>query len=223
MDEFFTIYWEEILLVVRVVYAGLLGIVFGIERMIREKDAGIRTHFIVAVGAALMMIVSKYGFTDAIGRAADPSRMASQIVSGVGFLGAGMIIYQRESLHGLTSAAGIWLTAGVGMAVGAGMYVIPTAVCLIVVFLLTVMHHNIKFLAVHHVSIIAVTFEYSTDAAEKIKKILKVQSFYGLKLTESENKIIAKVTVRTSEECTDELLAQTMCEPYVLSINRVSV
>lgn len=222
MKDFVAEHYLEFVFIGRVAYAGFLGIIFGIERMLREKDAGIRTHFVVAVGACLMMIVSKYGFDDMGLRPADPSRIASQIVSGVGFLGAGLIIYQRESLHGLTSAAGIWLTAGIGMAVGAGMYIVPTVACVLVLGVLVFLNHKIKLLAAHHVSIVAISFEYSKKAAERIKNMLKVHSFYGLKLSEIDGKVIAKATVHTNEDCTDDLLAETMHDPAVLSINRIS-
>ena len=108
------------------------------------KEAGIRTHLIVALGSALIMIVSKYGFfdlTDALGDVRlDPSRVASQIVSGVSFLGAGMIFVKRQTISGLTTAAGIWATAGVGMAVGAGMYTIGIASAITIFIMQTILH-----------------------------------------------------------------------------------
>lgn len=110
-------------LITRIVVAGLLGGVIGAEREYRAKIAGTRTHLLVAVGSALMMIVSRYGF-DGQG---DPSRVAAQIVSGIGFLGAGAIIVNRRAIHGLTTAAGIWVSAGIGMAVASGMYAIGVA------------------------------------------------------------------------------------------------
>ena len=93
----------------------LLGFIIGLERKQRFKEAGIRTHTIVCFGAAIMTVISKN-----IG-AGDPGRIAAQIVSGVGFLGAGMIVYKQHEVKGLTTAAGIWATAGVGMACGAGL------------------------------------------------------------------------------------------------------
>ena len=94
----------------RVMLAAVFGGVIGYERKNRLKEAGVRTHMIVCLGSALMMVVSKYGFADVIaqGRNADPSRIASQIVSGIGFLGAGMIFIQKSTVKGLTTAAGIW-------------------------------------------------------------------------------------------------------------------
>ena len=110
-------------LIIRIVIAGLLGGIIGAEREFRAKIAGTRTHLLVAVGAALMMIVSRYGF-DGQG---DPGRVAAQIVSGIGFIGAGAIMVNRRAVHGLTTAAGIWVAAGIGMAVASGMYAIGIA------------------------------------------------------------------------------------------------
>jgi putative Mg2+ transporter-C (MgtC) family protein len=101
-----------------------LSALVGLERELRQKSAGLRTHTLVGVGAALIVLVSKYGFTDVLTRGLivlDPSRVAAQIVSGIGFLGAGLIIVRRDAVHGLTTAATIWLTAGIGMACGAGL------------------------------------------------------------------------------------------------------
>ena len=102
------------------VLAGVLGGLIGAEREYRAKTAGTRTHFLVALGAALLVLVSKYGF----GSEGDPGRVAAQIVSGIGFIGAGAIMVDRRSVHGLTTAAGIWVAAGIGMAAAAGLYML---------------------------------------------------------------------------------------------------
>lgn len=102
----------------------VLSTLIGLEREFRAKSAGLRTHTLVGVAAALIMLVSKYGFGDVIVRYAivlDPSRVAAQIVSGIGFIGGGLIFIQRDAVRGLTTAAVIWLTAAVGMACGAGL------------------------------------------------------------------------------------------------------
>lgn len=104
--------------VLRLLVAALLGGVVGLERELRAKEAGIRTHFLVALGSALLMIISQYGFSEAPGRAADPSRLAAQVVSGIGFLCAGTIVFRREAVKGLTTAAGLWVAAGIEMAAG---------------------------------------------------------------------------------------------------------
>lgn len=116
----------EIEWIARLVLAGVLGATVGFERERRFKEAGFRTHFLVAVGSALAMIVSKYAFFDVLGEdvVLDPSRIAASIVSGVGFLGAGTIIVQRQSVQGLTTAAGLWAVAGIGMTIGSGMYIV---------------------------------------------------------------------------------------------------
>jgi putative Mg2+ transporter-C (MgtC) family protein len=129
--------WEEALL--RIVVAAALGGAVGIERELREHDAGFRTHMLVAIGSALFTIISAYGFHEflvtggAVVRA-DPTRIAAQIVTGIGFLGAGAIIRQGLSVRGLTTAATLWVVAAIGMAAGAGYYggaLITTAVVLI--------------------------------------------------------------------------------------------
>ena len=102
----------------------LLSAVVGLEREIRQKSAGLRTHTLVGVGAALFVLISKYGFTDVLVRGEvilDPSRVAAQIVSGVGFLGAGLIFVRRDAVRGLTTAASIWIAAAIGAAAGAGL------------------------------------------------------------------------------------------------------
>ena len=119
----------------RLAIAALLGGIIGFDRSYRAKDAGLRTYFLVSLGSALMMIVSQYGFEGFDRYAAarglhenlDPSRVAASIVSGIGFLGAGMIIFQKKVLSGLTSAAGLWASTGIGMAVGGGLYLLGVA------------------------------------------------------------------------------------------------
>ena len=105
-------------MVLRLALSGALGGVIGAEREYRGKVAGTRTHLLVALGSALMLLVSQHGF----GAQGDPGRVAAQIVSGIGFIGAGAIMVDRKSVHGLTTAAGIWVAAGIGMATAAGLY-----------------------------------------------------------------------------------------------------
>jgi putative Mg2+ transporter-C (MgtC) family protein len=126
-----TIGWAEVLL--RLFVAAALGGAIGLERELRERQAGLRTHLVVSVGSALFTLVSAYGFAD-FGSRVDPTRIAAQIVSGIGFLGAGAIIRQGLSVRGLTTAASLWLVAAIGMAAGAGYWegaVVATAGALI--------------------------------------------------------------------------------------------
>jgi len=114
---------EQIIL--RLLIATILGAAVGLERERLEWAAGLRTHALVCVGATLFMIVSSFGFADALGSSdvvLDPSRVAAQVVSGIGFIGAGTIILRREIVRGLTTAASIWAVAAIGLAVGGGMY-----------------------------------------------------------------------------------------------------
>lgn len=110
--------------IIRLCVAGIIGALIGLEREKRFKEAGLRTHFLVAIGSAVFMLVSKYAYFDVLADDVilDPSRVAAAIPSGIGFLGAGMILVQRTSIQGLTTAAGVWATAGIGLAIGGGMY-----------------------------------------------------------------------------------------------------
>lgn len=122
--------------------AFVLSAAIGLEREIRQKSAGLRTHTLVGFSAALIMVVSKYGFTDVLGThvVLDPSRVAAQIVSGIGFIGGGLIFVRRDAVRGLTTAAVIWLAAAVGMAAGAGLWllaILATLAHYLVVFGLT--------------------------------------------------------------------------------------
>ncbi len=140
-------------LVLRLLVACLCGIAIGIERNTRAKEAGIRTHCIVACASALMMIISKYGFFDLVEGSnifasdvrLDPSRMAQGIVTGVGFLGAGMIYFQRGVVKGLTTAAGVWAVSGIGMAIGAGMYALGICTTILVLILQITLHTKSVF------------------------------------------------------------------------------
>ncbi len=131
------LHWVEVM--VRVVLAGVLGGAIGAEREIREREAGLRTHLLVAVGAALFTLVSAYGWRDfrfstESGITYDPTRIAAQVVTGIGFLGAGAIIRQGLSIRGLTTAASLWVVAAIGIASGAGYYsaaVITTVLVLV--------------------------------------------------------------------------------------------
>lgn len=120
--------WNFIL---RLFIAGALGTMIGLDREYRAKDAGFRTHFLVSLGSALFMVVSQYGFEEFLsthdGSRFDPSRIAAQVVSGIGFIGAGTIMFHRQIVRGLTTAASLWATAGIGLAAGAGMYLVAVA------------------------------------------------------------------------------------------------
>lgn len=175
----------------RIVVAGFLGYLIGYERKNRYKGAGMRTHAIVAMGAALMMVVSKYGFKDIPDY--DASRIAAQIVSGIGFLGAGVIFVKNNSVSGLTTAAGIWATAGVGMAIGAGAYYMGCGAGLFLIFTQIILH-EVPFLSKEaYRSILKITTgQYDTVAAE-LFKYLDEEKIKVLNIKVSKSEEAAKI------------------------------
>ncbi|MBP7767603.1 MAG: MgtC/SapB family protein [Prevotella sp.] len=134
----------------RLVVALLLGGLVGLEREYRSKDAGFRTHFLVAVGSAMFTIISIYGFVDGV---KDTSRVAAQVVSGIGFLGAGLIVFQKNVVRGLTTAAGLWVTAAIGMACGTGMYAVAAVVTVLILIGLEVLNGLIPQLGTSNVQL----------------------------------------------------------------------
>lgn len=149
----------------RLFVAFLLGGIIGIEREYRSKDAGFRTHFLVALGSALFCIVSQYGFGFDL---KDSSRVAAQVVSGIGFLGAGTIIFQKNVVRGLTTAAGLWVTAAIGLACGTGMYIVATIAVAMVLFGLEVMN---SFIPTFGTTTVQLTFTASTK--ESVKRVVE--------------------------------------------------
>ena len=127
----------------RILLAAGLGCFIGYERYSRSKEAGVRTHSIVCLAAAMMMIVSKYGFSDSI--EFDAARVAAQIITGIGFLGAGIIFVKNDTVQGLTTAAGIWATSGIGMCIGSGLYMEGIFSAILIIVIQTVMHHTHYF------------------------------------------------------------------------------
>lgn len=153
----------------RLLVAGILGAIIGLDREYRAKEAGYRTHFLVSLGSALIMIVSQYGFHEIIKENSvtlDPSRVAAQVVSGIGFIGAGTIILQKQIVRGLTTAAGIWATAGIGLAVGAGMYAIGIATTVLTLIGLELLSYIFKSVGMKS-SMIA----FSTNNKDTLKQI----------------------------------------------------
>ena len=125
--------------IARIGVAFILGAAVGVEREIHHRPAGLRTHTLVAVGAALLTIVSIYGFSDVAGSngvTLDPSRIAAQVISGIGFIGAGTIIAHPDRVQGLTTAASMWTVAAIGLACGTGLYVPAVATTIVALIIL---------------------------------------------------------------------------------------
>ncbi|HIW78404.1 MAG TPA: MgtC/SapB family protein [Candidatus Bilophila faecipullorum] len=169
----------------RILVAALCGAFIGYERNNRLKEAGIRTHLIVALAAALIMVVSKYGFGDVTthpGIALDPSRIAAQIVTGVGFLGAGMIFVRNQNISGLTTAAGVWATAGIGMAVGAGLYFLGIGVSLLIIAAQMMLHRNFAWLHFPMTEQISLEMDTVGDGVSSIREKLLSHEIHILSL-----------------------------------------
>ena len=131
-------------LILRILASGLCGAIVGYERSKRLKEAGVRTHCVVAMAAALIMVVSKYGFADVIGSGfitgVDGARLGAQVISGVGFLGAGVIFKNGNVVRGITTAAGIWATAAIGLTLGSGLYIIGITTTVVIMLVQFIMH-----------------------------------------------------------------------------------
>ena len=158
--------------VLRLFVAAMLGGVIGLEREYRAKEAGFRTHFLVALGSGLFMILSQFGFDDVLGHyeqvSLDPSRIASQVVTGIGFIGAGTIIFQKHVVRGLTTAAGLWVTSAIGMTAGAGMYVLSIATTVLVLLCLEALYFILQHFGTRNI-----TVTFSTPKEENIQLVLQ--------------------------------------------------
>ncbi|HDP0317355.1 TPA: MgtC/SapB family protein [Salmonella enterica subsp. enterica serovar Concord] len=180
-------------LLLRIALAGLLGGFIGIERQLRAKEAGLRTHILVGIGSAMFMIVSKYGFEDILLEshvALDPSRIAAQVVSGMGFLGAGTIIIQKQVVKGLTTAAGMWVTAAIGLVIGSGLYEIGIYGAFLTLVVLEVFRQLSNRLLSRHCGLLV---KLSPQSVSRVFTMLQMMSirfdFRSLKENPSEDKV----------------------------------
>lgn len=193
----------------------LLGFIIGFERKQRFKETGIRTHTIVCFGAAIMTVISKN-----IG-AGDPGRIAAQIVSGVGFLGAGMIVYKQHEVKGLTTAAGIWATAGVGMACGAGLYIVAVGATALLVIVQCIFHLNFRIFRSKKYYSVKIEFLHTGDENLKIKEIFGTDRFNHLVLKREEGRVVYSATLNTDKEFSSTKLNEIMSEnDFICSIER---
>lgn len=207
-------------LIIRLILAAGCGLAIGFERKNRRKEAGVRTHIIVALASCLMMEISKYGFSDS--GDFDGARLAAQVVSGIGFLGAGMIFVHKNSIKGLTTAAGVWATSGIGMAVGAGMYVIGIVTTIIILIIQIVLHNHSIFLSHTNIETIKFTVEDTPSVIDFVNESLKksdlgIESVSMIKLDDN----LLKICVVVEIHYTFDMFAFTrqMCEnPAVKSV-----
>ncbi|MBP3495943.1 MAG: MgtC/SapB family protein [Clostridia bacterium] len=207
----------QLWLLIDILLSAFLGFFIGLERKKRFKEAGIRTHTLVSIGACLMMIVSLYGF----GPDADTARVAAQIVSGVGFLGAGIIIYRKQEIKGLTTAAGVWATAGVGMACGGRLYILAFGATIIMIGIQMLFHLKIApFKTVKHFSV-NIVFLQINGANKKIKGIFGVDRFNQLIIVREGESIKYSATLITDKELSSTQLDEIIREnDFIYSIER---
>ena len=206
--------WLECVL--RVLFAILIGFSLGVERQLRLKVAGIRIHVVVAAGAAIFSIASLYGFGD------DASRVAAQVVSGIGFIGAGMIMHRHTAVHGLTSAAGVWLTAAIAMTAGAGMYLVALCATVLIILVQLFLHLPLKLFKEKHFNEIVVAFKSPTeDCPQTIKKLFEITSFTEFKAERVEGDVIYTAVIHTKKQVDAAFVSKTINEyEYILSIEK---
>ena len=182
--------------ILRLFVASLIGAVIGFERKYRAKGAGIGTHVLVSIGAALFMIVSQHGFVGAA--RFDAARVAAGVVSGIGFLGGGIIIKQQNRVSGLTTAAGLWVTAAMGLSIGSGMYILGIAATLIVLI-----WADITNMITHKIGKRQVTVSLSSPEKEALQQALdtlgKGVETYSVSKKDGVFKINAVLNVRNKE------------------------
>ena len=211
--------------IVRMIIACICGGAIGVERSRRQKDAGIRTHIIVSMGAALMMLVSKYGFFDVVcydGINLDASRIAANVVTGISFLGAGVIFVKDISIKGLTTAAGIWATSAVGMAIGAGQYSIGIAATFMMIMVQIFFHRFLSGFE-NTVNEFKVVIKDVPDSAENFRKKLEEKKIQiescKMKRSQYEGTISMDVTVRKSRSISmEEIIAIADRDEDIISI-----
>ena len=196
----------ELRILLDILLAAVLGFSIGFERKLRSKEAGIRTHTIVCIGSALYMVISKYAFDSS----ADAARVAAQIVAGIGFLGAGIIVYRQHEVHGLTTAAGVWATAGVGMACGGQKYILAVGATMLMVFAQWLLHRNWKIFRQKRYYSVNIVFTQTSDEREKIKAIFEVDRYNRLVVTRDGTNLIYHATLNTDVEYSSTQLNEIM-------------
>lgn len=207
--------------IMRILIATLCGCLIGYERSNRNKGAGVRTHAILALGSALIMLLSKYGFIDT--GSVDGSRIAAQVVSGVGFLGAGVIFVKNGNVSGLTTAAGMWATSGVGMCIGAGLYDIGIITTLLLIGLQILFHKGFFLKMVQNNQNIQMEIYYEDYALKDIYNIFAKYGIdiYSMKVENVKNKsmFIEMETYMNKDIHKEILIEEMMSKPYFKMLN----
>lgn len=209
----------------RLALSAVFGGAIGLERELRLKEAGVRTHLIVSFASCMMMLVSKYGFDDVLASPSvnmDPGRIAAGLVTAIGFLGAGTIFTRSQGITGLTTAAGLWATVGVGMTTGAGLYAISAFGAAFIVLVQAILHRDHAVLG-HVSAAIFVLLDDTPGAPDRLLAALEPLGLIpsGCKLERREGGLAADLhfdRLPCSRERLGRLLAPLAREPYIKSI-----
>lgn len=209
----------------RLALAAVCGGAVGLEREIRLKEAGVRTHLIVCFASCMMMIVSQYGFADVMGSPAvsiDPGRIAAGLVTAIGFLGAGTIFARSRGITGLTTAAGLWATVGIGMTTGAGMYVLSIFSTGFIVVVQAILHRDHVMIG-HVAAAIIVQLSDDPDAPERLRQALEEQGLSPSGFRYDRWEGVLSVELRFERlPCPagdlGRLLTPLMAQPYIKSL-----
>ena len=209
--------WEvQLIFLLRVLIAGALGIVIGIERNRRQKEAGMATHFIVGCASALFTVVSM-----SLWNIGDGERIAAQIVSGISFLCAGVIFFRRENLRGLTTAAGIWATAAIGMCVAIGEPILAVAATAMILGIQMFLHSKVV-LRKSRKHMLFVKFVYSDEVKDMLINHFGCDSFHRFKLYKDGDQAVAEAVIYTKQNFFASELSELMtAHPQVLSVERL--
>ena len=205
--------WEEVTL--RLFLAAVLGGAVGMDRQRYEWAAGLRTHMLVCLGSALIMIVSAYGFSDILTVnhvSLDPSRVAAQVVSGIGFLGAGTILFlKHEVVKGLTTAAGLWTVAGIGLAIGGGLYfAAAAATILVLIILILIKPYKKKLIVERRQTEIQLRMNKNQVSLSQLENMLSTSdiSYNHLKFNNTKEDNIYAVEIRLNKTVSNKIILQ---------------
>lgn len=209
-------WWQtELIFLVRIVVGGIFGFIIGLERSRRQKEAGMGTHFTVGLAAALFTCIG-YAF-DGIG---DAARIAAQVVTGIGFLGAGIIFFRRESLHGLTTAAIVWSTAAIGMCCGVGMYILALGGTVLIVTMQIILHT--KPFKRHNQRLLLVKFHHTEEMQKTLQLYFGVNQFYRYKVNRINDTFQVEAVIRPTQNYTaDKITRFVAANEAMISIERL--
>ena len=208
---------DQLYLCIPIGISAILGFIIGFERKLRRKEAGIRTHTILCIGSCLMMVISMNAF----GSDVDSSRVAAQIVSGIGFLGAGMIVLKKHEVYGLTTASGIWATAGIGMACGAKLYIIATITTALLIIIQCVLHLNLKLFRHRPYYVVNIVFKQTKNENNIIKEIFDVTRFNHLVIEKNNGELIYSASLYTAKELSSSALSEIIQNnDFILTLER---